>query len=163
MFVWNNAKILAFILILILASGCSNNEESYTCCNPDSDEFIVSYGTSFGECIGYCKTSLTVSEEKVTYTKSGLNDTVKTIIVRKQITAEKWDSLMMLLQLDEISGLPEYIGCPDCADGGAEWIEIMTRDVNHKVMFEYNNEPEEVEEYVSFLRNIAEEINNTIE
>ena len=48
--------------------------------------------------------------------------------------------------------LEEVIGCPDCADGGAEWIEITTKDLNHKVTFEYNNEPEEMQDYIEILR-----------
>lgn len=148
---------------MILASGCGKDDTSYTCCNPDSDEFVVSYGTSFGECIGYCKTSLTVTENKVTLTKSGWEDTVKTIVVRKEIAPEKWDSLMSLLQIDAISNLPEYIGCPDCADGGAEWIEVLTSNVQHKVIFEYGKEPETVASYVQYLRELMNDLNHSIQ
>lgn len=158
-------KYLSFIisLILVLVSGCSKLDDSYTCCDPDSDEIVVLYGTSFGECVGYCKSTLSITEEKITLTKSGWVDTVQTVIQNKPIETAQWDSLLTLLNIDEVANLPEFIGCPDCADGGAEWIEVLTADVNHKVTFEYQNEPAELAGYVNLLRGIAAEINTTKE
>lgn len=159
MFLCEKYLILTISLILILASGCSKLDNSYTCCDPDSEKFVVSYGTSFGQCIGYCKSSLTITQDKITLTKAGWGDTVKTVIQSKPIEMEKWDSLLTLLNVDEVVNLPEYIGCPDCADGGAEWVEVLTADVHHKVTFEYHNEPVELAEYVNLLRRISKEIN----
>lgn len=159
MFLSRKKLTLITSLILVLASGCSKLDDSYTCCDPDSEKFEVSYGTSFGQCIGYCKSSITITEEKITLTKSGWEDTVKTVIQSKSIEPEKWDSLLTILNIDDLANCPEYIGCPDCADGGAEWLEVLTADLNHKVTFEYHNEPVELSAYVDFLRRISKEMN----
>jgi len=51
--------------------------------------------------------------------------------------------------------LPETIGCPDCADGGAEWLEIiLLNGKKHKVTFEYRNEPTQLKNQIIKLREI---------
>ena len=53
--------------------------------------------------------------------------------------------------------MPETIGCPDCADGGAEWIEIkLANGEKHKVTFEYMNAPSAFKNYISGLRGLLE-------
>ena len=38
--------------------------------------------------------------------------------------------------MDSFFILEERIGCPDCADGGSEWIEILANNKTYKVTFE---------------------------
>jgi hypothetical protein len=64
------------------------------------------------------------------------------------------------LNINDFFDLPTTIGCPDCADGGAEWIEIELVDGGkHKVTFEYRHEPEKVKDYIIKLR---EQMNKSI-
>ena len=58
--------------------------------------------------------------------------------------------------------LEEVIGCPDCTDGGVEWIEITTSELSHKVTFEYFNEPEETQNYIDDLRDLMEQYEERI-
>jgi hypothetical protein len=62
--------------------------------------------------------------------------------------------------IDQIGfvNLPKTIGCPDCADGGAEWIEIISGSggKSQKVTFEYMNEPAKLKDLASGLRTILE-------
>ena len=59
--------------------------------------------------------------------------------------------------------MDEIIGCPDCADGGAEWIEITSGETSHKVTFEYNKSPDVFKSYIEILRSKLEEIDSTCE
>ena len=53
--------------------------------------------------------------------------------------------------------LPETIGCPDCADGRAEWLEIeLMNGEKHKVTFEYRNEPASLNDHIIGLRGMME-------
>lgn len=102
----------------------------------------IKYGTSFGECLGYCKHDMILSSGLTTYNCSGWSDTVKIITHDQVLTVSAWNSITTNLDSRSFLKLPETIGCPDCADGGAEWIEIELMNGNkHKVTFEYMNEP----------------------
>ena len=60
---------------------------------------------------------------------------------------EKWEDLLKVNAYTDFQKLPNTIGCPDCADGGAEWIEVNKashfdcqtprRLFSKKVTFEY--------------------------
>ena len=72
---------------------------------------------------------------------------------QRSFSSEEWDSLTHLIDPDAFLALDSVIGCPDCADGGAEWIEIEYGDQSHKVSFEYLNAPEVTDPYIDSLRN----------
>ncbi|MBN1415243.1 MAG: hypothetical protein JW973_09100 [Bacteroidales bacterium] len=66
---------------------------------------------------------------------------------------ESWESFKTALDINSFFELPEIIGCPDCADGGAEWVEVeLAGSRKHKVTFEYRNESEWLKDYVPGLR-----------
>jgi hypothetical protein len=53
------------------------------------------------------------------------------------ISQESWRSLKTLANQVAFSKQPERLGCPDCADGGAEYIELQTGDQKYRITFEY--------------------------
>lgn len=141
---------LFIILILGLIFSCENNdsENSFNITQ-------VKYGTSFGECIGYCKRDLTLQSGGVTYKKSGWSDTIAPVICTDILSDSSWNSFQNGLDINAFFSLPTTIGCPDCADGGAEWIEMQLKSgVKHKVTFEYHNEPSALKNYVALLRSL---------
>ena len=50
-----------------------------------------------------------------------------------EFSNKDWDNLLELLDTEKFYALSEVIGCPDCADGGAEWIEIVTEEKTQKM------------------------------
>jgi hypothetical protein len=50
--------------------------------------------------------------------------------------------------------LDSIIGCPDCADGGAEWFEIVTNDTVERVTIEYGDSLEGLNNYIDLLRSV---------
>lgn len=132
------------ILSLFILSGCEKD------LNPDT--LIIRYGTSFGMCLGYCKQEIEVSNDAVKITKSGWQDSVKVKTCSNPNDRDKWAALVKSIDYKEFKKLKDVIGCPDCADGGAEWIEINTGTSRHKVVFEYGNEPSAVKDYINYLR-----------
>lgn len=143
--------LLFYIFIFGLIISCSVNEVS--------NEIIqVKYGTSFGECVGYCKMDLTISAGLVKFDKSGWIDTIRTVTFTKIQDESNWYFFQSELKVTSFLDLPPVIGCPDCADGGAEWLEIeLANGVKHKVTFEYKNEPALVKDYISRLRKLIGE------
>ncbi|PWS27034.1 hypothetical protein DHW03_13530 [Pedobacter yonginense] len=112
----------------------------------------IGYGTSFGMCIGYCSNNLTISDLKVVFSKSKNGQTPDTKTCSKSISQDDVNAIKNLLNDARISALPEVIGCPDCADGGAEYVAVNADGKQYKITFEYGKAPKELEAVVSKLK-----------
>ena len=151
------AAFLLIIAVFIFIAGCTQKEIANTP-NPSSQQLIIKTGTSFGECVGYCKKELVITSEKMTYIKSSWDGSTPEVRNELVTSSEKWNILINNLKEDKFNSLPEVIGCPDCADGGAEWIEIFDGKTNKKVTFEYGASISEIDSLVKELREIRNDI-----
>jgi hypothetical protein len=121
----------------------------------------ISYGTSFGECLGYCVREVVVSGGAF-FTKSGwdmdgpLPDSTCEIVFIRDPLPDYLDDI----DLDIFLNMDETIGCPDCTDGGAEWLELGFEDGVKRVTFEYMNEPPEFKDIIPSLRQLMESFND---
>lgn len=141
-------SVSILFLVLMTLSG-------YYGCTDKTNQSVmqINYGTSFGECVGYCKHDMSVKSDQITYTCSGWNNDVTTFSRYETINSELLDSLRTVFNLTKFFDLPTTIGCPDCADGGAEWVEIkLTNGQNHKVTFEFGSSPEDLNALIKALR-----------
>jgi len=112
----------------------------------------ISYGSSFGMCVGYCSNNLLISDLKLTFSKSKNGQTTDTKTCSKTISEADVNAIKNDLNMEKIAALPETIGCPDCADGGAEWIAINADGKQYKITYEYGKAPKELEAAVARLR-----------
>ena len=69
-------------------------------------------------------------------------------------THAKWKKLVALLDLKTFQALDDQIGCPDCADGGAEWIEVKWLKKSKRVTFENGQTVKGIEGLIEKLRQI---------
>ena len=137
---------LCSILTITLVSMFSQCQDEFQ----ESAITSVTFGTSFGMCAGYCTQIVTFSDNKVS----------KTVIPRLDPKLEEktctlpydLNRITTLIDYEAFASLPETIGCPDCADGGAEWIEIATPEGTKKVTYEFQKEPDEVKSFINELR-----------
>lgn len=94
---------------------------------PTAVQQVVST-TSFGMCMGYCSTRLEISEAGAVLTRSSRGGRGGATLPDQRFTtplsASEWREISQLAANAHISGLPDTIGCPDCADGGAESLTI---------------------------------------
>lgn len=141
--------IIYFSFLLVF----TNCEKEYKSAYPEAVEYIK-YGTSFGECLGYCRKNISVTGSEITFHKSGwgFQEELPDISFTENIDAIYWNKLVQNNDFGDLLQLDSIIGCPDCADGGAEWIEIKKKKENHKIVFEYYNEPEPIRELIGYLR-----------
>lgn len=139
------------LLIAMMAKKCEDT-------SPNTDIIEIRYGTSFGMCMGFC-------QQEVRFTNDGLVQ--KKLTPRpnqelKEKTCEKpysgFQALASKIDFDTFYSLDETIGCPDCADGGAEWIEIITVERTKKVTFELQHEPLKVQSFIADLRRSYKEL-----
>ena len=121
---------------------------------------IVSYGTSFGMCVNYCKQSIVVETTKVTFTKTKNGKIPDPKTCEKVITNEEFKTITAAIDKNKFDKLQEVIGCPDCADGGAEWVEVSQDGKKKRVTFEYGKAPEELKNAVAKLKELKESFAN---
>ena len=148
-----NAVILKTSCVLILfalITSCNKDVKS----NWQTNYEYIKYGTSFNNCIGYCYNSVTISDSIIEYEKKGwnINGNLPDFYSTKTIDHDYLINLQRSINFDCFMQLDSIIGCPDCADGGAEWIEINTIDKKHKITFEFGKEPEKVKSLLGYLR-----------
>jgi hypothetical protein len=142
-------KRFQLFLLVALTSSCSN-ESLYR------KVAQVNYGTSFGMCVGYCKRDVSIDSMYTSYSCAGWTKEVEPTLYKVQTTKSAWDSVKVLINNKAFFELPATIGCPDCADGGAEWVEVkLLNGTAHKVVFEYYNEPQQLQSSIAKLRQIA--------
>ena len=129
---------------------------SFTCDTVDTiddNQIVLKSGTSFGMCGGYCKNEIQLTKQEVIYKKSGwdsINYPAKTF--RGMISRTEWDSLLDAVNIAALRKLDDVYGCPDCADGGAEWIEVEYYNFHKKVTFEYGDTINQVESLILQMR-----------
>jgi hypothetical protein len=135
---------------------------NFMSCEKGSVKYVdtISYGSSFGMCIGYCNNMLSISNEKVTYIQkmNGQNPATKTCT--STLSAIDVKDMKDLIKDSDFSTLPKTIGCPDCADGGAEWVSVTDGSKEYKVVFEYGKAPKELTAVVSKFRKLKETFEN---
>ncbi|MFO7256578.1 MAG: hypothetical protein DIU61_002725 [Bacteroidota bacterium] len=162
-------KSLSLILLLFSAfiAGCTDESSERRVCEGSdvpyplvvNDILEIEYGTSFGMCVGYCITWIEASQDKILYTKAGSQDVTPVSCSGPtpcQGWSAKWENLVSDIDIEAFFNLDEVIGCPDCADGGAEWVEITTFQGKHKVTYEYTAPPDAIKPFRDTLFELKE-------
>lgn len=135
------------ISIIVLCWSCDDQFEM----EPVAE---IRYGTSFGECIGYCFTETSITATTVTV-KASNGNTGEDKVHTANLTDDQYQKVIKGINLQAFQQLPEIIGCPDCADGGAEWLEINLDGGLHKVTFEYGEEIKGIADGIKELRTLT--------
>ncbi|WP_341225190.1 hypothetical protein [uncultured Arcticibacterium sp.] len=122
----------------------------------ESDLVIIS-GQSFGECQGECTQyfELNAQNDSVSFVSQPyyVDNAHEKKIFKGTLEETSWQEILSELNTKTFRNLNEVYGCPDCADGGAEWIEITDSSGVHKVTFEYGQEVKGIENLIILLRN----------
>lgn len=132
-------KLLLLSFLIALALGRCTESKVLTAADPTlTDALTIRTGTSFGMCVGYCRSDYVFNGTSVTLTQNGTRTQAQhpAKTCQTTISPAEWDALKAVADFDSFSGQPETLGCPDCADGGAEYIELQTGDRKHRVTFE---------------------------
>lgn len=126
---------------------------------PDPSGIVgIETGTFYGECAGYCWTELTLRPDTATLVNSSWEDRPPSVTESRAVSAEQWSKLVATIDKTAFLALPEVIGCPDCTDGGGEWIEIDFGSTKKKITFEAHTEIPELASLTAELRPVREEL-----
>src|SRR5690606_22165018 len=146
----NASSAIFFLFILLSACAFKGKTQTSTSCN-QVDE--IRWGTSFGLCRGYCYTEHIYHTDSVMTIRKGWDkENYPEQITSETLDVTRWNTLCQAIALDSFFQLPERIGCPDCADGGSEWIELRSGNKKHKVTFEFGSHPDGTHRLLEELR-----------
>lgn len=103
----------------------------------------IEMGTFFCECIGSCSYTFEVSATTQAFQVHEWCTENSTVVrsCSKPMEEQDFNTLYNLVNWDAFTALEEVIGCPDCADGGGQWIEITRDNETYKVTYEFGNPP----------------------
>jgi hypothetical protein len=117
-------SLLALLLAAPLAAGCLTARTATS--GP------VEWGSSFGMCVGYCSARLVVEGGTATLTETGTRSPELAPRVRaRALTPAETAALADARTASQVA--TDTLGCPDCADGGAEYVEMN----GQRVIFEF--------------------------
>ena len=130
--------------------------------NPQTSIQINS-GTSYGECWGYCVFELQIDNSNALFTASGWGwYEFPDLLLEDNLSQEMWQQVIELIDFEYFQSLDDVYGCPDCADGGAEFIEIIYDGVAKQVTFDAYTEIDGIQELTILLRDLRDEYWNQI-
>ncbi len=133
--------------------------------SPEADaSIIIRSGTSFGECRGYCLTELHLDANTIIFTRHSWDpDAYPEKRYETPMSATQWQRLAVLVDFDALRQMEEIYGCPDCADGGAEWIDVEQDGQRKRVTFEYSDTLEPIAALVDEVRKIRDQMKEQAE
>jgi len=144
------ASFLA-LAALTLATACNGGTGATS-----NVERIVST-TSFGMCMGYCRTTLEIKPGEAVLTREPGGRGAPTLQPQRltvKLTDAEWQQLATLAASVAYDGLPETIGCPDCADGGAESLAVTRSGNERKVAFDHGADIKQLQPLLTRVREL---------
>ena len=145
------------VISAILFAGSCSKEPS----TPESNsDIVINSGSSFGFCGGYCIREIQITSKKVVFeARSWGDENYPDKRIEGSISLNDWSLLIELVDMNILLSYEDIIGCPDCADGGAEWIQIQTTDTLKKVLFEYGDSLAAIQPLLDKMRSLREQYN----
>ena len=138
-------------LLLLAAPTCSLTQ------GDGGPAYTIVHGTSFGMCGGYCKTTLEIDTTTARLSQVGWDSIQYPRQTRSlQLTAAEWRRLQALANVEDLTQVEGVHGCPDCADGGAEWIAIRAGERTIQTTYEYGHDLERIAALQRELRAIRQ-------
>lgn len=118
--------------------------------------------TSFGMCAGYCSTRLEISSGEAALTRSSHGGRGAQELPEKRFTRPlsdaEWEEIARMADTTDLGSLPDVIGCPDCADGGAESLSIERSGETKSITFDFGAEVKEAHTLLERVRALREEM-----
>jgi len=140
--------LIVAALVALTVAACSNEAAARV-------RQVVST-TSFGMCVGYCTTRLEISEGQAVLIRSARSGRGASDKPDQRFTATlepgEWQEIARLAENTKLDGLPETIGCPDCADGGAESLTIVGSTGSKQITFEHGATIEQAQPLLDRVR-----------
>jgi hypothetical protein len=150
--------LLAAILVLTLAACDAQGPNGPTSVRAT----VIRSNTSFGFCLGYCRSTLEITAEHATYRLIDDRRRQPTLERTVPISASEWHALESAVDRRRLEALATVIGCPDCADQGAESLEVVGEDWSRTITFEYRAALPPLQPLLDRVRDIRDRIDSEL-
>ncbi|MET0182759.1 MAG: hypothetical protein ABW199_07730 [Caulobacterales bacterium] len=144
-------RMACFVLMAACLAACA----SAPAAAPQVTQIVST--TSFGMCVGYCSTRLEISASQAVLVRESRGGRGAQNLPAQRFTAalseSEWNELTRLAANTRLETLPPVIGCPDCADGGAESLSITTAQHDpHSITFDHGATIEQAQPLLDRVR-----------
>nr|WP_294858773.1 hypothetical protein [uncultured Fluviicola sp.] len=143
---------MKFLFIIALSASilfsCSTTKPAAS----DNQIISVTHGTNFGHCRGYCRKEVVFYPDRTDYFEVSVDSAKNPVKVENFKNSTGWKNIFGKIDWNKFKDLNESYGCPDCADGGSEYIEIKTTGGTKRVTIEFNKEMPDLEPLLTELR-----------
>lgn len=117
-------------------------------------------GYSFGFCAGYCKADFVFKSDgqSLVLKSHGRANDPPDLLIEEPMESSDWSQMIQAVDINSFCQMEEVYGCPDCADGG---LEFLTMDCNGKdktVNFEFGEELPEIRNLVLEIRPLRDSL-----
>lgn len=159
--------------MMALFLGCSNaSEQVATTSDPQptiqeepakSTTVLARFGSSHGMCVGYCTQEYELKPDGLTARRKGggRGDPSTHPADQEQFMAlnnATIDAAMATLDPAAFDAAPDVIGCPDCADGGRCWVEVVRDGKPRTVTFDCSTGSEQLKPFTDALWQLTEQV-----
>ena len=133
--IMKKARYILAVTVLLAFSQCGKDDYA--------PSIRIEMGAFFCECIGNCSYTFEVSATTQSFQVHEWCTENSTVVrsCSRPIEEQDFQNLSNLVDWEAFNALEEVIGCPDCADGGGQWIEIARGNETYRVTYEYGNPP----------------------
>jgi hypothetical protein len=143
---------LAFaVLVGLTLAACGDDPTG-----PTAGVAVIRSTTSFGMCLGYCRSALEITADRTVYRLSDDRTQLPPLELTTATGTSEWQALSSAVNREELERLPGVIGCPDCADGGAESLEVVATTWSDSVAFEYRAQMPQLQPLLDQVRAIRD-------
>jgi hypothetical protein len=101
---------------------------------------IIGFGTSFGMCAGFCEQTLSIDGSDVELIAADRGDD-ELITTRGVLTDAARARLRSAAASIDPASVVEVIGCPDCADGGAAFLDLALPARHVRSSYDFGGPP----------------------
>ena len=130
---------------------------------PDSGApSLVGAGWSFGHCVGYCVADLVIDGGDVSLTGRDPAGGPVLFSNRGSLTPEGRTRLAEALATLGSASLDPVYGCPDCADGGAVYLDLARDGVVEHVVMEFDDPPEMLAELHAVAMSVSDSLETCV-
>jgi hypothetical protein len=136
-------------IVLVAAAACATHA---SLSDPSPLPARIRWGWSFGWCVGYCAEVMQLERGRIRVTQWPSDRSQPRRMSERHLADAEWRALLEGIEQAGIDALPDRIGCPDCADGGAEFVELERGTTKKRVTFDYGGGPPELHAVLKELR-----------
>ena len=147
-FMMNLLKIIPFIIILFLFSGCDQTETAA------DEDLKIEFGSVCSWCTG--EEFITVTSSQISYYRNiPCGDDKGMTRKSRVISASEWNEIISSFNIEAFKKL-NYNTCNVCADGCDEIIRITENGNLHEIRYSPSDEIEETKKLEQFLAEILD-------